>query len=225
MTEPRVTQKLDPAEIRHVVDHLDDRLVQLEVAVVEAATIDAPETPTVHFETLVENARLDWDLLSRTAMDALRSADIAAREQIASEQATSHVDQIGRQLDVELNTIAAELHAHHCDDGSAADAWRAVGESWRGRADELRVQANLARRELREQAHVNVDRVEGAVESLRSSIDDVRERAADASPELRRPFGALIDTARSAARETGRWLIDHAGADEDGEGDDSGSTP
>ena len=215
MPEPRMTRTLDPAEVRRLVDELDDRLVRLEAAVVEAAAGGSPEVPTAHFESLVENARLDWALLSRTAVEALRSADIAAREQIAFEQATGHVDQIGRQLDMSLQTISTELHAYHCDDGSAADAWRAVGESWRGRADELRVQANLARRELQEQAHLNVDRVESAVESLRSGIDDLVERAAEASPDLSQPLSGLIGTARSAARDTGRWLVEQTGAGDD----------
>jgi len=215
MPEPHMTRTLDPAEVRRLVDELDDRLVRLEAAVVEAAAGGSPEVPTAHFESLVENARLDWALLSRTAVEALRSADIAAREQIAFEQAAGHVDQIGRQLDMSLQTISTELHAYHCDDGSAADAWRAVGESWRGRADELRVQANLARRELQEQAHLNVDRVESAVESLRSGIDDLVERAAEASPDLSQPLSGLIGTARSAARDTGRWLVEQTGAGDD----------
>ena len=229
MADPKETNKLDPAAIRHLVDQLDDRLVRLEAAVVEAAEADTPGVPVTHFRSLVENARLDWELLSRTAVDALRSAEIAAREQITFEQAAVNADQIGRQLDAELDTIAAELHAHHCDDGSAADAWRAVGESWRGRADELRVQANLARRELQDQAHVNVDRVEGSVESLRTGIEEIRERAVEASPELGQPVGALIDAARTAARETGRWLLDHADAGRDDAGrdddDDGEATP
>lgn len=217
MAETRVTRKLEPAELRRLVDQLDDRLVRLEAAVVEAVAADAPEIPTAHFETLVENARLDWNLLARTAEDALRSADIVAREQMAWERAAGHADQIGRQLDAALDTVAAELRANNCEDGSAADAWRAVGESWRGRADELRVQANLARRELQEQAHLNVDRVESAVESLRSGIDDLVERAAEASPDLSQPLSGLIGTARSAARDTGRWLVEQTGADDDDE--------
>lgn len=201
------------AELRSRVGELHDRLTELESTVAGVGDVGegGSELPSGHFAALLEHARQDWTHLSSRADEALRTADIAAREQIAWERDAIDVERIGRQLEIELDTIHAELQAHGSDDEAAEAAWRAVGESWRARADELRVQANLAGKDLRAQAHEGVDRVDDAVESLRVGIEQLGERAADASRDLGRPLGDLIDRARAASRDTGRWLAEHTG--------------
>jgi chromosome segregation ATPase len=216
MAGARPTQAVDTSELRARVAQLGDRVSALEAAIGDAAGLGATELPTDHFVSLVEHARLDLDLLANRADHAFRAADIAAREQIAWERAAIAAGQIGRQLEVELDTIEAELAVHRSDDGEAEEAWRAVGESWRARADELRVQANLARRDLQDQANANVDRVEEAVDGLRSAIEDLRDRTG-------RQLTGLIERARVVARETGRGLVDED--DDTNDTDDTGATP
>lgn len=212
-----------PADVRELVDRLGRRLEQVEEAAASRSAGGLTAAEATEQARLIEQAEADMGQLSRTAERALRSADIAGREQMAWERGAHEAGRIARQLDGELDTVAAELHLHLSDDVDLGDALRAVAESWRGRVDELRVQAGLARMELRDQANQNVDRVEELVDALRRRIEEVGGRTADATHDLRRSTSELTTTARDAARETGTWLVEHAGPGDDG-GDDGATS-
>ncbi|MEW6470974.1 MAG: hypothetical protein AB1679_01770 [Actinomycetota bacterium] len=153
--------------------------------------------------------RRTWERLGRArkaADDMLRRLDREPAE--AAKLLAKDLEREVCQLEAEVGLLAAEVRGELA---TTTDAYRtAAGEqlrAWRGRLDELRVQASLARMEIRDDVDAVLDRMEGhyheaahhlrmattstTLSSLRQAVrrlfGDVREAADAARDELARP--------------------------------------
>lgn len=89
-------------------------------------------------------------------------------------------------------------------------------ESWRGRLDDLKVQADLGRMEARDRIRGDLERAEGLWTELKGRLEGLGDKAAETGGELRDDVKTLVDDLRDALRSA----ADRIAADLDSNSDD-----
>ncbi|MEW6470976.1 MAG: hypothetical protein AB1679_01780 [Actinomycetota bacterium] len=160
----------------------------------------AGETRT-RFRPVAERLRANWQAMRatverlRTVVGEVSSAVIADLEQ-------------GRdRLKSELASIRTELEIETAETKAAyRDALQAQLDTWRGRIDELRVQADLAEMEARDELTRLLDDVERAYRAAQSHLDQAGDHTAETLETLRRGTRQILGDVEAALEAAAKKL-------------------
>jgi gas vesicle protein len=197
----------DRGSLSTQLDELGDQLIELRAKVEEQA-----EEARVRLDPFLDQARSDWEMARRAAERTGSAARDAVRA--ASKEAESDVI----DLRADLATVRADLRTEMADSRETYfAALHDLVDSWRARIDELRVQADLARMEARDEGRSDVERAEHQWDELKVKADHLSDQAAEATADLRADVRRLVDDLRQTIRKVAdRLTAEFAAGDADG---------
>ena len=73
-------------------------------------------------------------------------------------------------------------------------------DSWRGRLDDLKVQADLGRMDARDRIRGDLERAEGLWTELKGRVEELGDKAASTGGDLADDLKTLVEDLRSALR-------------------------
>ena len=180
----------DSGALQSQLDELADQLSDLRGRVSDQAD-DARQ----RLEPFVDEVKSNWESVKR-AVDHLGTATADAVKE-ASQQTEAGI----QGLRSDLGTVRADLSTELADsrDGYRA-AVRDLTDSWRARIDQLRVQADLARMDARDEIEDDLAKAEGLWADLKRRADELGDEAGDATADLREDVTRLVGDLRAALR-------------------------
>lgn len=179
------------------MEELGQRIEAFQARVKETA-----DETRARFRPLVERLRVNWQA-TRTAVDRLRT--------VAGEVSSAVVADLehGRdRLKSELASVRTKLEIETAETKAAyRDAFHTHLDTWRGRIDELRVQADLAEMEARDELNRLLDEVERAYRAAQTHLDEAGDHTAETLDSLRRGTRQVLADLEAAVEAAATNLV------------------